>query len=132
MDGTAPLLYHLGNDLSEKRDLAAAEPQRAARRPGEVGESVQEVVAWQTMNLLLLALIGIISSSSLTAQDVIVYGGTPSGIAAAISAAQQRRSVASPSLPGSDARQGRVRCGGNGRNFLAAVLRNEVGGLEHW
>ncbi len=45
------------------------------------------------MKHLLSALISIFCASPLTAQDVVIYGGTPGGIAAAIAAARQGRSV---------------------------------------
>lgn len=37
------------------------------------------------MKLLLVALIGALSASASFAQDIVVYGGTPGGLAAAIS-----------------------------------------------
>jgi len=46
------------------------------------------------MTRLLTILIGILAASTLIAQDVVIYGGTPGGIAAAISAAGQGSSVA--------------------------------------
>lgn len=89
------------------------------------------------MKFLFATLVGALATSTSLAQDVVVYGGTPGGIAAAISAARMGRDVTlveyhghlggmTTSGLGKSDIENRAMIGGIFKEFVAAVHRHYV------